>query len=248
MFDIIKENPIPSVLAGVSLSWLLAKGASSSDDDRGRYDRRRYDHDDYDRGYRSRPRRFGVYDDSPRGYDEAYEYEGGEYEADRYEPRGARYEASAQRMAEREYREYDEHDGDEGRSAGERVSDATGQAQQQAQRYGRQAQRQAQQYGRQARRQARRAENKLEYWMEDNPLAVGAATLAVGAVAGLVLPRTNKEDELMGDTRDRVVHQAQDAAKETAQRAQRVAEKTAEDAKETAKDEAEKEKKKSDRV
>ena len=223
MFDTIKENPVPSVLAGLSIGWLIAKGSSSSSQDRYEGDRyvrtyprggRYYEREDYGREPYYAGRRGGAYREE-RYYDESDDYRYADYDES-----GARHE-----------------DNDEGRSASERAGDAASGAQQTAKRYGHQAQ-----------RQARRAASRSEEMMEDNPLAVGAATLALGAFAGLLLPSTRKEDELMGETRDRVVHQAQSAAQETAERAQHVAEKTAEDAKETAKEEAKKEKEKSDRT
>ena len=229
MFDTIKENPVPSVLAGLSIGWLVAKGSSSSSSDRDRYDRDRY---------------VRAYERDPYYAEQRYA-----------EPRGGAYRQAEYYDEPGTYPDYDEagtyyEDDDEGRSASERAGDAASGAQDTAKRYGREAQQTAQRYGREARRGARRAANRTEELMEDNPLAVGAATLALGAFAGLLLPGTRKEDEWMGETRDRVVHQAQSAAKETAERAQHVAEKTAEDAKETAKEEAkkEKEKEKSDRT
>ena len=48
--------------------------------------------------------------------------------------------------------------------------------------------------------------------MEHNPLAVGAVAMAVGAAVGLALPETRREQELMGDARDRVVDNAKSMA------------------------------------
>ncbi len=50
MLDTIKENPVPAIIAGLSVGWLVAKGGES---ERDRYDRMRYE-DDYYR--RSLPR------------------------------------------------------------------------------------------------------------------------------------------------------------------------------------------------
>ena len=65
-------------------------------------------------------------------------------------------------------------------------------------------------------RQARRVEQQAERTFLDNPLAVGAAVLAVGAVVGLSLPRSRREDQLMGETRDRLLQGAQGAAHDAA--------------------------------
>jgi hypothetical protein len=48
--------------------------------------------------------------------------------------------------------------------------------------------------------------------VRDYPLAVGAAALIVGASLGMVVPETEAENEMMGETRDRTLQRAQDAA------------------------------------
>jgi hypothetical protein len=67
-----------------------------------------------------------------------------------------------------------------------------------------------------ARHQAMRAERSLEATLQSNPLALGAVALAVGAAVGYSLPRTQKEDELMGEVRDRLLHGATDLAHDAA--------------------------------
>jgi hypothetical protein len=46
--------------------------------------------------------------------------------------------------------------------------------------------------------------------LETNPLALGALSLVLGAITGLVVPETEKEHQLMGETRDRTVGRAQE--------------------------------------
>ena len=92
------------------------------------------------------------------------------------------------------------------------------------------AQRQIGQYSRQAKTQ-------LQYWMEHNPLAVGAVAMAVGAAVGLALPETRREQALMGDARDRVVDNAKSMASSAVDRATEAAQHivgTAKDASDTA--------------
>jgi ElaB/YqjD/DUF883 family membrane-anchored ribosome-binding protein len=66
------------------------------------------------------------------------------------------------------------------------------------------------------RQQARR----LEDTFRENPLAIGAATVAIGLAAGLAAPRTHIETKLVGEFRDDVVDQVSEKAGETAERAQ----------------------------
>ena len=63
--------------------------------------------------------------------------------------------------------------------------------------------------------------------LEENPLALGAAALAVGAVIGYALPRTHVEDVLMGDARDAVIQRAGTVTNDVASGVGTFAEKTA---------------------
>ena len=49
-----------------------------------------------------------------------------------------------------------------------------------------------------------RARGGYDSMMRDYPLALGAVGLAIGAVVAAALPRTRREDELMGEQRDRL--------------------------------------------
>lgn len=62
--------------------------------------------------------------------------------------------------------------------------------------------------------QVRRVERAMGQWMEENPVALGALALAAGTAIGLALPRTEKEDQLLGSARDTVVDRAQELASE----------------------------------
>jgi hypothetical protein len=75
-------------------------------------------------------------------------------------------------------------------------------------------------------RQARRAEQSFEATFRDNPLAVGMAAVAIGATIGLLLPRTEKEDQLIGKAKGRFVEKAGGAAKEAIGKVEEKAEET----------------------
>jgi ElaB/YqjD/DUF883 family membrane-anchored ribosome-binding protein len=62
---------------------------------------------------------------------------------------------------------------------------------------------------------SRRAESQFGRWMRENPLAVGAAAVAVGAAVGLSAPATNTENAWLGEARDGLVERVQDVAKDT---------------------------------
>ena len=63
------------------------------------------------------------------------------------------------------------------------------------------------------------------FWqmLEANPIAVGALGVVMGGIAGLILPETEREQQMMGETRDRVIGNVQQAASEAVDQVQRVA-------------------------
>jgi ElaB/YqjD/DUF883 family membrane-anchored ribosome-binding protein len=89
--------------------------------------------------------------------------------------------------------------------------------------------------GDQARYQAQRASGGFQRMLRENPLAMGALGVGVGAAVGLAIPETSKEHEVMGEARDNLVEKAQEKAQDAQQRVQRVTE----EAQSAAKDEAE---------
>ena len=63
----------------------------------------------------------------------------------------------------------------------------------------------------------------IKHTAEERPLAVGLGFLAIGVVAGLLLPSTRKEDELVGPTRDRLVNRSREVAEDAVDRGKQVA-------------------------
>jgi hypothetical protein len=98
---------------------------------------------------------------------------------------------------------------DAGQALKEKVGDVSGSAQHAAHRM-----------MEMEKRQARR----LEDMFFDNPLAIGAATIALGMAAGLAAPRTHAETKLVGETRDKIVDRVSEKASETADKAQQAVE------------------------
>lgn len=84
----------------------------------------------------------------------------------------------------------------------------------------------------QARRQARNAADLYE----QQPLVAGALALAVGAAVGAAIPRTDAEDELMGEQSDALFREAERIYREERDKAARVAEATVDEAKTVAKE------------
>lgn len=205
MLDTIKENPVPSLIAGLSIGWLVAK---SGDSGRDRGYGARYDEDYY--------RRYGRYP---------------EYRTD-YETYRTGYESGYAREDDQSLKD---RAGDVTHQAREKA----GEAKERASRLAGRATDQVQHAADDARTYGRRAEGWLERQMNESPLVMGAVTLAAGALVGLAVPETRKEDEWMGRRSEQFKHQARDAAEEKIDQAKRVADATVDEAKEKAKEVAE---------
>jgi len=74
----------------------------------------------------------------------------------------------------------------------------------------------------------------ISTFIHEQPLAAAAVALGTGILAGLLLPNTRKESELLGPTRDRLLDQAQDAASDMLTKAQNVAHEAADTARQSA--------------
>jgi hypothetical protein len=70
----------------------------------------------------------------------------------------------------------------------------------------------------------------LEDTLRERPMVLGAVALAMGTAVGLSLPRTHREDELMGEARDHLMQKAQAATGDAAHAVQQLTAKTAESA------------------
>ncbi len=67
------------------------------------------------------------------------------------------------------------------------------------------------------------AKETYEHYIEENPLAVGAVALAIGAAVGFSIPSTRYEGELMGEARQNLLQKAQDTAGTLVDKAKEVA-------------------------
>jgi ElaB/YqjD/DUF883 family membrane-anchored ribosome-binding protein len=89
--------------------------------------------------------------------------------------------------------------------------------------------------GGQARWQTQRIKTNLEHAAEENPLMLAVGAAVVGLALGLLLPGTQREDEIMGSARDQLA----DRAEETVERAKDAAVEAGREVKETVKSEFE---------
>lgn len=234
MADTIRQNPIPAAMVAIGLGWLFMNRSSSPSRER------------YEQYVRSGSARYGYRGEM--GYDPshpAYRNEAvamrprGVYPGDQRHDEGAL--ARGQRkvgdaMGQAQSAAGDAASRAQGAVGGavSQAQDAVGGAVSQAQSaVGDVAHRAQETAGAIAGRTAHaagRVEDQFQRQMWENPLAMGAVALAVGAAAGFALPQTERENQLMGEARDNLVEQAQQVAAETADKVQRVAGDVAEDA------------------
>lgn len=118
---------------------------------------------------------------------------------------------------------------------GEQAQQYASQARQQVNQFGEQVQQQAAYVGEQAGYYAQRAGEQAQRSLEENPLIFGGVALAIGALVGLALPQTRRENEMMGQWRDEVIHSAQDVAQDALHRAEQVIEEVRPELEQTAK-------------
>lgn len=224
MIDTIKENPVPSILAGLSLGWLIAKGGDSSGHDR---DRR-----DYEEHYF---RMYGRYPDYQKAYVDLRGQGNPSAGAYREYPRGYSDDSNSSSATD-EARQQAQHVADQ---AGDLAHKAGRQAEHVADRatdIAHEAGHQIQEVGHQMEHYGRQATNWLQDQVYRNPLGVGAAALAAGALVGMAVPETHAENRLIGEQAERAKEQARSAAQEKLEQAKDVAAKVADEAADKAED------------
>jgi ElaB/YqjD/DUF883 family membrane-anchored ribosome-binding protein len=204
----IRENPVPVVMVGIGLGWMILNASRKHTGSNSQYD------DHQRRGSRS------MYDDEQSAsWSTMYDDEQG---------RGyGRQESGTLDRAKNKASEVAD-------SVKEKSSRIADKAQRKASEVGERAEEMAGRVADETRMQTRRVEQAFQ----DNPLVIGAAALALGLAAGLAIPSTEKESELMGDTRDELVDKVKDVAEDTKSKVQQVAERVVDQAENTAKDAA----------
>jgi uncharacterized protein (DUF2267 family) len=212
VLDTIKANPVPTALIAVGLGWLIVSARSDKGSDARR-----------STGYRRELDYGGTYDGS---YDDDRMFGGERHQASA--PRRALREgqrlvgdavhsaeegaASIGRRVRSEATHLAEHASGVAHDVGEKVNHLAHDAAHGVEHLAADARMQGRRMVDGAGAQARRAEQTFESTLRENPLAVGAVAIALGAAIGLVLPHTQKEDEWMGQVKDRLVHRAEGAA------------------------------------
>jgi ElaB/YqjD/DUF883 family membrane-anchored ribosome-binding protein len=248
-----QEHPLPASVIGIGVGWLLLENARAG---RGQGTYHGTPAEQAEGGYASG--RYGTYPGTPA---EAEEFIGVAYSIEP-EAAGVRQAASgavhrageaAGRAGERVSETAEALKEKAGRAAEtvkEQASQAAGAVRQQTAQavetvrektaHAAEAARdRASRVGQQARHTAEKAGSEFDRLLREQPLVVGLGAMAVGVLAGLLLPATRREDEVLGEVRDRKLDRARSAARETLDKGKQVARTAVESAKQTVKEEAE---------
>lgn len=233
----MRDNPLPLLLTGIGLAWLMAgsgpRSADLDDDFDDDFD------DDLDNGRdlypaTTYPRRTVAGAERPLGarpYDSGvsshagdplrpHEHGGRDYADEDEHGMGDKVRDAAGNVRDKASG-LAESAGEFGRKvsgtlgdAASSVSDTASSMSDKARRRADAARRAAADVGHAAARRGRRAGRGITHMMEEQPLVFGALALAIGAAVGGALPRTRTEDEWVGGPSDRLKDAAGSMVKE----------------------------------
>jgi gas vesicle protein len=237
--DTIRDNPVPAAMVAVGLAWLLFNGKRESRDTSSY---RSFDR--YDSGYDSLGES-GAYSRSGSSqFAGSYPYDS-EFEGDQQsEGRVSRVVGDVRERvghaAENVADTVKDSAGaiaDRSRRLAERGRNLAGRAGQAATSAASNVSHRAADVSRSVATRTTQGARRLEDSFYENPLAIGAVTLAIGVMAGLAAPVSDREVELMGDARDRVADRVRDVAQEAKDKARHVADRVVDETKRAVKEE-----------
>ena len=236
LMDTVRDNPVPAAMVAIGLGWMLINGRRGSDVSG--YSRSEYERDSYGAtGSYARSNNFaGSYP-----YDTEY---GSDYadvgdESGSSTLGGVRGRAS---NAAHAVRDRASDVADRTRHAASsvkdtmstRTSEIAGTVSEKARHAASSVSNRARGVADSVSTRTVQGKRRVEDAFQDNPLAVGAVTLALGMLAGYAAPRTEREVELFGDARARVADRVSDVVDEAKEKAQHVASRVVDETKRAA--------------
>lgn len=235
LINTIRDNPIPVALIGIGVAWLM------------RADKRPR----YETGYGyERSRRSAYYADMDSPYEDEFATGYGAGQVDTGDSPGMMQRASARtsdaaRGIKDKASEVGQRISGTASSVSSRLSSTassmSGRMQESAQSARARMQSTAQtaqermsEMTRRSQEQYYRARERAGQFIDEQPLVIGALGVAVGAALGATLPRTQRENELMGTVRDDLMERAKETAREQAETLKQSAQRVADTAKQEA--------------
>ena len=227
MTDTIRDNPVPAAMVAIGLAWLMFNGKrdSSSSSYYGRYDAD--DRSLRDTGPYSRSSTFaGSYPYDP-DYDESESGAGN---------RASRVVGDVRERVSHAAENVADSVKDRAGQLADRGRDLVGRAGQTASSVASSVSSRAHDVSRTVADRSRQGARRVEDTFYENPLAIGAVAVAVGVMAGLAAPVSDREVELMGDARERVGDRVREVATEAKDKAKHVASRVVDETKQVVKD------------
>lgn len=213
--SVVSNNPIPAAMAAMGIAWLAFSHREDLQSEWNEWQRGDVD-DRWRQQYREAQRR-GV------GYTGTNTGSGGSSYEGSYQESGSGIAGSVRESAQNvasTAQDYATRAKDYASDVTSRAREYAGDASERASEYVDRAQEYAGEAMGTVQRRGRQAQNELQRMMNDNPLLVGAGALALGAVIGMALPETERENEWMGEARNQVFDRAQHMARDAASRVQ----------------------------
>jgi hypothetical protein len=223
LYDAIRSNPIPTMLVGGGLAWLIAIGMRREDGTS-------------QTGFVERRRRIGI--------DET-----GTYGMGFIDRRGAGTSGAAGQAREKTAKKIGQVKDrilNKASEASDKAARWRYQVRARASQTGEQVRLKSQELGSSAIEYSRRAQESITRGgkglvrsVESSPLLMVGLAMATGAVLGLIIPESYYEEEKFGPQRNEMLAHAREAGREKIEQAEAVVRKSLESAKESAKQEAE---------
>ncbi len=210
----VKENPIPALLVGAGVAWMIIDATTGDDEKTG-----------VDTGANpSKGIRSGVAPYSPS------EYLGEPGDSSDSRPGAAESVKGKLEHAKQSVAEVAGAAKEKVSALGEAANEAAEDVSKRAQNAYQEGRSTTLKIGRSIESGYHSSAEQLENAMEEYPLAVGIGFAALGALIGVLLPRTRREDELLGEHSDQLVKATKEKGQELLERGKVVAERVAESA------------------
>lgn len=216
----VKENPMPLALVGLGLAWFL-KGAKKSSEER----------------YGGRTESYLPGREAVPGYEYAGQYE---YEYPEEMEYTYREPSGRTRQTMEKAKEYTGEAKGKMQETMAKAKEVASDVQEKAQQYMGKARHQMEHMGETTRYRTQRTGGGLTHMVQERPLSIGLAAIALGAIIGLSIPESRWEEETMGQTRDDLLYKAKESAREVGYEAKEKVSRVAEEAGRAAKEEAKK--------
>src|SRR5688572_30302981 len=211
IMDTIRENPVPAAMVAVGLGWLFF-GSRNREERHARHSLR---DGEYVGDISATTPRL-IQDDAAGGVGSSVSGDNGRTEHLREQASGA-----VNRVGERLS------------GAGERASEVAHNVRERASGAMSNVRERASTVATSARERAHTMRHSAADSYNAHPMALGAVAAVIGLAAGLAVPETRRESELMGDARDRMLDRARTMADEARDRVEQVASRVVSETKET---------------